>query len=91
MKENEGNFGLIEPFDLDNTLNGITLEHAFALGMEWQMFRERLKTGHPFTTLCLAINASRLVKLAERERRFVEDRQTPWAEWSEIWVGDHLS
>jgi len=28
--------------------------------------------------------------MAERQRRFVEDRPTPWAGWSEIWVGDYL-
>ena len=54
------------------------------------MFRQRLKTGRRFQTLCLAINANRLVKMAERQRRFVEDRPTPWAGWCEIWVGDYL-
>jgi hypothetical protein len=54
------------------------------------MFRQRLKTGRPFQTLCISLNTSRLVKMAERQRRFVEDRPTPWAGWSEIWVGDYL-
>ena len=88
---NEGDFELVEPFDTDGTsLNQVNPETAFALGVEWQMFRQRLKSGRPFQTLCLSINTNRLVKLAERHRRFVEDRPTPWVGWSEIWVGDYL-
>ncbi|MGO8836533.1 MAG: hypothetical protein ACLP7I_13115 [Limisphaerales bacterium] len=89
---NEDDFELVEPFNSEDTsLNGVSSEVAFALGVEWQMFRQRLKTGQPFQTLCIAINAPRLVKMAERQRRFVEDRPTPWAGWAEIWVGDYLA
>jgi hypothetical protein len=93
MKEtDEGNFELVEPFNSDgSSLSEISPEVAFALGVEWQMFRQRLKTGQPFQILCLAVNANRLVKMAERHRRFVEDRPTPWAGWSEIWVGDYVA
>ncbi|MFZ0829068.1 MAG: hypothetical protein WAO02_16765 [Verrucomicrobiia bacterium] len=93
MKEmDEGDFDLVEPFNTDgSSLNGVSSEVAFALGVEWQMFRQRLKTGQRFQTLCLAMNATRLVKMAERQRRFVEDRPTPWAGWSEIWVGDYMA
>jgi hypothetical protein len=88
----ENDFELVEPFNSDgSSLSGVSPEVAFALGVEWQMFRQRLKTGHPFQTLCLAMNAHRLVKMAERNRRFVEDRPTPWAGWSEIWVGDYMA
>jgi hypothetical protein len=92
MKEmDDGDYNLVEPFNTDgSSLNGVSSEVAFALGVEWQMFRQRLKTGRRFQTLCLAMNATRLVKMAERQRRFVEDRPTPWAGWSEIWVGDYL-
>ena len=87
----EGDFKLIESFETDEgSLNGISSETAFALGVEWQMFRQRLETGQPFRTLCLSLNAGRLVRLAERQHRFVEDRPTPWAGWSEIWVGDYV-
>jgi hypothetical protein len=89
---NESDFELVEPFDTDeSSLNQVNPETAFALGVEWQMFRQRLKSGHPFQTLCLSINTNRLVKLAERHRRFVEDRPTPWVGWSEIWVGDYMA
>jgi hypothetical protein len=87
---NERDFELIEPFDTDlESLNGIAPENAFALGVEWEMFRQKLKSGRPFTTLCLAANVKRLVKLAEHQGRFVEDRKTCWAGWVEIYVGDY--
>jgi len=89
---NEGDYELVEPFEADgNSLRGVSSEIAFTLGVEWQMFRQRLKTGQPFQTLCLSMNTQRLVKMAERHRRFVEDRPTPWPGWSEIWVGDNLA
>jgi hypothetical protein len=89
--KDEGDYELVEPFETDdNSLKGVNSEIAFTLGVEWQMFRQRLKTGRPFQTLCLAMNTNRLVKMAERQRRFVEDRPAPWAGWSEIWVGDYL-
>jgi hypothetical protein len=89
MNKSENDFDLIEPFDVDDgSLAGVSPENAFALGVEWQMFRERLKSGQPFTTLCTSANTSRLVKMAERQGRFVEDRPTPWAGWREIWVGE---
>jgi hypothetical protein len=90
--KNKWDYELVEPFDANGgSLHGVNPEIAFTLGVEWQMFRQRLKTGRPFQTLCLAMNTNRLVKMAERQRRFVEDRPTPWAGWSEIWVGDYLS
>ena len=88
MTETETDFGLVEPFVVDDALNDISPEQAFALGIEWQMFRERLKTGQSFSTLCLAINASRLVKLAKSQHRLVEVRSTPWEAWTELRVGD---
>jgi hypothetical protein len=90
--KDEGDYELVEPFETDeNSLRGVNSEIAFTLGVEWQMFRQRLKTGQPFQILCLSLNTSRLVKMAERQRRFVEDRPTPWPGWSEIWVGDYLA
>ena len=90
--ENESEFGSIEPFDIeDGSLKGVTPEYAFALGVEWQIFRHQLLLGKPFKALCLPENRNRFVKMAERHRRFVEDRQTGSADWSEIWVGDFIS
>lgn len=82
---------LVEPFDIDDgSLKGLTPEYAFALGVEWQLFRQQLETGEPFKVLCLPENTRRLVALAERHRRFVEDRQTACVDWNQIWVGDSI-
>jgi hypothetical protein len=84
-------YDLIEPFDTDDgSLKDVTAQEAFALGVEWLMFRRWLMSGKPFKTLCLSNNAARLVKLAERNNRFVEDRQTGCVGWTEIWVGDYV-
>jgi len=90
MKE-KGNYELVEPFDMDDaSLKDISPQLAFILGVEWQVFRERLKSGQPFTTLCLPQNAARLVKMAEHHERFVEDRPRVFAGWTEIFVGDTI-
>ncbi len=89
--DEKANFGLIEPFEVDNgELNGITPEYAFALGVEWAMFRTQLSIGKPFTFLCLPENRTRFVRMAERHRRFVEDRPTACVDWFQIWVGDFI-
>ena len=88
MKE-KGNYELVEPFDMDDaTLVDLSPQLAFILGVECQIFREKLKSGRPFTTLCLPQNAARLVKMAEHHERFVEDRPRVFAGWTEIFVGD---
>src|SRR5215467_14335540 len=90
--KNSDEHGLVEPFDIDDgSLKGLTPEYAFALGVEWQLFRQQLETGRPFKILCLPENRRRLVAMAERHRRFVEDRQTACVDWFEIWVGDFIS
>ncbi len=93
MKEKgKGNYELVEPFDMDDaTLADLSPQLAFILGVEYQIFRERLKSGHPFTTLCLPQNAARLVKMAEHHERFVEDRPRVFAGWTEIFVGDTIA
>jgi len=90
--KNKGKFELVEPFDTPKgSMKGITPEFAFALGVEWHAFRQKLLTGKPFTTFCLPENSTRFVKMAERHSRFVEDRQTGCVGWTEIWVGDSIS
>jgi hypothetical protein len=84
-------FELVEPFEIDDgSLRGLRPEYAFALGVEWAMFRQQLSSGAPFTSLCLPENRQRFVAMAERNRRFVEDRQTACPGWFAIWVGDYL-
>jgi hypothetical protein len=84
-------FETVEQYDTPKcSMNGITPEYAFAMGAEWQVYRQKLQTGKPFTTLCLPENSARFVKMAERQNRFVEDRQIGCG-WTEIWVGDSIS
>lgn len=80
---------LVEPFDVDDaSLDGLTPQVCFSLGVEWQMFRARLADGETFTTIVLASNAERLTKMAERHRRYVEHRPANDG-WAEITVGDY--
>jgi hypothetical protein len=51
-------------------LDNLTAQECFALGVEWQITRQRMKNGKPFTIIILANNAKRIAKLAERNRRF---------------------
>jgi len=82
---------LMAPFDVDDgSLRGLAPEYIFALGVEWAMFRQQLASKKTFTALCLPENRKRLVAMAERNRRFVEDRQTACRGWIEVWVGDQL-
>jgi hypothetical protein len=84
-------WGLVEPFNTDDlSLDDVSAEEAFALGVEWQQFRERLKCGKRFTTFVLAHNAARLTTMAERHRRFVEHRPAITPGWAEITVGDYV-
>lgn len=70
---------LVDPFDCDDL--------AFALGVEWEMFRQRIKSGRPFTELCLSDNAVRLSAMAERHGRFSEWHPSDTAGWAVITVG----
>ncbi len=72
-------------------MNGVSPKMAFALGVEWERFRQRLKSDQPFKSYCLPANAARLVRLAERHNRFVEDRPNACAGWTEIFVGDYIA
>jgi hypothetical protein len=88
----DGDFEIVEPFEVDDgSLDGLAPNYIFALGVEWEMFRQKLnRIKTPFTTLCLPENRIRFVKMAERKSRFVEDRQIGCAGWVEIWVGDYV-
>ena len=90
--ENSGKFSLVEPFDVDDgSVEDLSGEYTFALGVEWQLFRQKLlNSERPFTTFCLPENAARLVKMAERHKRFVEDRPNVAQGWTQIYVGDYL-
>jgi hypothetical protein len=87
MKEDEQP-DLIEHFETDDeSMAGLSPQYLFAMGAEWEKYRRKLAQGMPFKMLCLAHNRDRFVQMAERSRRFVEDRQTAFG-WVEVWVGD---
>lgn len=71
-------FGLKEPFDIDDgELDGLTLQRAFTLGVEWEMFYQRL-THDVFEMQIHAANEERLTRLAGRHgfavsRKWVND------------------
>lgn len=82
-------YALVEPFDVDDeSLVGLSSKECFALGVEWQLFRDKLATGKPFTEYVLANNANRLTKMAERNRRFVESRPADDG-WALLTVGNY--
>jgi len=81
------NYSLVEPFETDN-LPGTDAELAFALGVEWEMFRQRLNTEGRFTQFVTAEGVERIAQMAERHGRFVEHHPL-MVGWSEIVVGDY--
>jgi hypothetical protein len=90
MNEDAAEFSLAEPLDIDDgSLEGLSPQECFLLGVEWQKFRTRLSSGKPFTDRALASNADRITKLAERSQRFVEARPATNG-WVSITVGDHV-
>jgi hypothetical protein len=80
-------FRLIEPFDIDDDeLEGTSAQECFSMGVEWQMFREKLSDGQAFACLVTFGNAQRLMELAKRNNRFAES--VPIDDyWTQITVG----
>ena len=83
-------FDLIEPFDVDDgSLADFGPALCFALGVEWQLFRERLLAGGRFVNLAMSEGVARLSQMAERQGRFVEHHPVCDG-WAMIVVGDYL-
>jgi len=84
LKYNETYSDFVEPFEIDDgSLGRLTPEYAMALGVEWQLFRQRSKAKATLKTLC--------VGLGEIHKSSFDDRQTGSTEWSEVRVGDLIS
>jgi len=80
-------YDLTETLDIDDSgLEQLSPREAFALGVEWAIFFKRLKNNEPIRDFCLANNARRLEKLAERMGRSSESRSTSAPNWAEIWI-----
>ncbi len=81
------NYRLVESFEIDDgSLDGVSVKKCFGKGAQWSHMRARLLSGEQFTTLCLAENADRLARLAERHGRFVE-HHPECRGWVKIFVG----
>ena len=66
-------FEIIESFEIDDgSLSGLSPEKCFVLGVEWESFLRKLRSGSSFVEIVHAENAERLVRLVERHGRFVE-------------------
>lgn len=78
-------WGLTDPFDIDDgSLEGLTAEQAFVLGVEWGMLCQGLDAEESrlvFANIHTA-NAERLVRLCRRKGRepMVTDRGDGWTE-----------
>jgi hypothetical protein len=79
-------YGLIEPFETEDLMEA-SADLAFALGVEWAMFRHRLLNEGRFTELVISHGSVRLVRMVERHNRYVECH--PYCDgWDQIVVGD---
>lgn len=76
-------YGLIEPFPTDCV--------QFALGVEWELFRQRLRSGEPFSALVTTRGADGIIAMCERQRRFCESNPVEGLEeyWTQIRVGNY--
>ena len=72
---------LVEPFPTDNL--------QFALGVEWEMFRQKLVLKEPFSALITTQGVAGIVSMCERQGRFCESNPLKGYEnyWTEIRVG----
>lgn len=96
--EQPDEYELVEPFDIDDgSLSNLTPELAFALGVEWAIWRAKISGQAVKTDYCLGPNANRIIKILERHHYFCEDRPISMevygkacAQWRQIWVGDKI-
>ena len=73
-------YELVEQFPTDDL--------QFALGAEWEMFRQKLKSGDPFSDLVTIKSVHGIVAMCERQGRFCEwNLLEGYADWAEIRVG----
>ena len=80
--------GLVEPFETED-LAGADAEFAFALGVEWAMFRATTQDGGAVHGPCDSTRRDRLVRMAERHGPFVQHH--PHCDgWDQVIVGDHV-
>lgn len=86
MAKKKTTYGLVEPFDCDEPL--------FALGVEWEQWRQKILNGTVRTDLCLEENAIRIERMLERHGYQAEAQPFPFKvkgrnchQWWKVWVG----
>ena len=73
MKYDDGEFHMIEPFDVDNgELDGLRQSLCFVLGVEWQMVKNQLESGKPFERPIHSENLDRIEAMLKRADRGYE-------------------
>ena len=74
---------VVEPFDIDSDeLNGISLQEAFTFGVEWQAFRDKIKSVNDFSAMVHRGNVERIARIAARRGRVfrISFLDETWAE-----------
>ena len=80
---------LVDSFDIDNgELDGLTPQMVFCLGVEFEMFRTKLKRGKDFSMDVHTKNAPRLLAMCQRRNRTAKETwiHDDFDEWRTITV-----
>ena len=81
------NYQLAESFDIDDgSLDVLSKQQCFVLGVEWATFHARVLAGEQFVGVCHSSNAPRLSMMVERNGRFVEHHVHAEG-WSQLFAG----
>ena len=87
-------YGLVEPFGIDDgSLDGLSPQECFTLGVEWEMFRQRLKAEETaFQEQVHSANAGRMQAMCQRHGRTCTRHwlHEDYAEWCVLHVGATL-
>jgi len=65
----DGEFNLLESFDVDGKLDRFPRELCFVLGVEWQMIYQELEIGQPFERPIHSENLERVEAMCVRRDR----------------------
>jgi hypothetical protein len=80
-------YEMCEPFDIDHgELEGLRLQDAFVLGVEWQMVHQQLENGREFDRMIHADNIKRIRAMCERRGRDFAIEPTLEEEWGNLKV-----
>lgn len=78
-------YELCEPFEIDHgELEGLRLQDAFTLGVEWQMVADDLDTGREFYRIIHTDNIKRIKAMCERRGRDYRIEPSTVDEWAHL-------